>query len=257
MRKSDSERRALRPKRGDYVEALARGLAILRAFGDRHRVSLSEMARLVYIPKPSVRRTLITLSDLGYVSSIGRQFELTPKVVTLAAAYLSSTPIVELLQPSCERISKLTGMSTAIAILDGTNALTVAAAHPSWPPMAEFTSGQRLSLFETALGLMLLAMLPDTERDALFRRVSKAVPDTVGRIAQQAVSHVLRQGFAVTGINMPGFPALAVPLHRRDGRAFGPYGIALPSRGASREDAPQELVDALTLEAANVQSRLI
>jgi IclR family transcriptional regulator, pca regulon regulatory protein len=242
MRKSDSERRALRPKRGDYVEALARGLAILRAFGDRHRVSLSEMARLVYIPKPSVRRTLITLSDLGYVSSIGRQFELTPKVVTLAAAYLSSTPIVELLQPSCERISKLTGMSTAIAILDGTNALTVAAAHPSWPPMAEFTSGQRLSLFE---------------RDALFRRVSKAVPDTVGRIAQQAVSHVLRQGFAVTGINMPGFPALAVPLHRRDGRAFGPYGIALPSRGASREDAPQELVDALTSEAANVQSRLI
>ena len=89
MRKSDSERRALRPKTGDYVEALARGLAVLHAFSDGHRASLSEIARLVDIPKPSVRRTLITLSDLGYVSSTGRQFELTPKVVTLAAAYLS------------------------------------------------------------------------------------------------------------------------------------------------------------------------
>ena len=256
MRKSDSERRALRPKRGDYVEALARGLAVLHVFSDRHRVSLSEIARLVDIPKPSVRRTLITLSELGYVSSTGRQCELTPKVVTLAAAYLSSTPIAKLLQPSCERISKLTGMSSAIAILDGTYALTVAAAHPPWPPMAAFTSGQRLSLFETALGLMLLAMLPDTERDTLFQRIFNAVPDTVGRIAEQVVSHVSRQGFAVTGIDVPGFPALAVPLHRRDGRAFGAYGISLPSRTAS-STTQQELVHALTLEAANVRSRLI
>jgi DNA-binding IclR family transcriptional regulator len=101
------------------------------------------------------------------------------------------------------------------------------------------------------------AMLPDTERDPLFPRVFNAIPDTVGRIAQQAVPQVSRQAFAVTGIDLPGFPALAVPLHRRDGRAFGAYGIALPSRGASSEATRQELAHAFMLEAADVQSRLI
>jgi IclR family pca regulon transcriptional regulator len=257
LRKLDAERRALRPKNADYVEALARGIAVLNAFSDRHRMSLSEVARLVDIPKPSVRRSLITLSELGYLSSNGRHFEITAKVVALAAAYLSSNPIVEFLQPSCERISKQTGLSCAIAILDGTHALTVTTAYPSWPPTAEFTSGRRLSLLETALGLMLLATLPDAERDSLLGAMAQATPVGVAHAAHSAIARAVRCVFAITGGNLPGFPALAVPLRRRDGRAFGAYGIALPSQEAMREGARRELVCALISEAAVLQRHLI
>src|SRR5579875_3318532 len=70
--------------RGDYLEGLARGLAVMAAFdGERRRMTLSDVARATALPRASARRALLTLQALGYVESEGRQFRLTPKVLTL------------------------------------------------------------------------------------------------------------------------------------------------------------------------------
>ena len=43
----------------DFLEALARGLRVIEAFGrDRRWLTLSDVARLVDLPRASVRRTL-------------------------------------------------------------------------------------------------------------------------------------------------------------------------------------------------------
>ena len=89
-----------------YVEALARGLRVLEAFGrDRRQLTLSDAARAVDLPRASVRRTLHTLVQLGYAETDGRMFRLTPRVLTLAGSYLLSNPLSEILQPAVERIS--------------------------------------------------------------------------------------------------------------------------------------------------------
>jgi DNA-binding IclR family transcriptional regulator len=114
-----------------------------------------------------------------------------------------------------------------------------------------------LSLLETALGLMLLATLPEAERASLLEALAETAPAGMVDVAHRAVSRAVRHEFAVTGSDLPGFPALAVPLRRRDGRAFGAYGLALPSREASREDVRLELVRTLTLEATALQRYLL
>ena len=73
-----------------YVTALARGLSVLKAFGEHSdRLTLSDVARITALPRASARRALITLQSLGYIHSDGKLFSLSPQVLTLARAYLA------------------------------------------------------------------------------------------------------------------------------------------------------------------------
>lgn len=261
LRTSDAERRAQRPEKGNFVESLARGLAVLEAFQGRHRMTLSDVSRRADMPKPTVRRLLITLAELGYVSVEGRQFELTSKVIVLAGTYLSSSPVVELLQPACERIGALTKLPTAIAVLEGSYAMTVAGFVPAWPPIAEFTAGRRLPLVGTAFGLVLLAMMKAPEREALLKGLNHAEPVQLAGRLRRLMPQIADQGFAVTGagsdVDISETPALAVPVLRRAAHPFGALGIRLPFSDAVPQGRLQEYCRILSSEATSLQSRLI
>ena len=52
----------------DFVQSLARGLAVIRTFdGEPAELSLAEVARRADIPRAAARRFLRTLDQLGYV----------------------------------------------------------------------------------------------------------------------------------------------------------------------------------------------
>ena len=54
-------------------------------------MTLSDVSRVVDLPRATVRRCLLTLQSLGYVTSKDRYFSLSPMVLTLAQAYLTSS----------------------------------------------------------------------------------------------------------------------------------------------------------------------
>ncbi len=63
----------------DFIEALARGLDVIKAFGPRQRVmSLTEVATATGLARPTARRILLTLEELGYVRAAEGGFALTP-----------------------------------------------------------------------------------------------------------------------------------------------------------------------------------
>ncbi len=89
LKRSASDQRLMEASGPDFLEALARGLRVLEAFNqDRKQLTLSDIAKLVDLPRASVRRTLHTLVRLGYAEMDDRLFRLTPRVLTLARAYL-------------------------------------------------------------------------------------------------------------------------------------------------------------------------
>lgn len=135
LRPLDAERRAQRPDSANFSEALARGLSVITAFDDqRRRMTLSDVARVVDLPRATVRRALATLVGLGYLEAEGRLFRLTPRILKLAAAYLSSNTVSSILQPVCERLSQQVGASCSVAVLDGDEAVMIARAVPARPP---------------------------------------------------------------------------------------------------------------------------
>ena len=107
LKRSAAEQSLLAASGPDFLEALARGLRVLEAFNrDRKQLTLSDIAKLVDLPRASVRRTLHTLVQLGYAEINDRLFRLTPRVLALARAYLQSNAVTDILQPALERLSE-------------------------------------------------------------------------------------------------------------------------------------------------------
>src|SRR5215470_545021 len=93
-----------RPETGpDFIEALARGLDVIRAFEPRQPVmTLAGVASATGLARPTARRILLTLEQLGYVRAVDRCFELTPRVLELGMSYVLSRNLWEVARPHME-----------------------------------------------------------------------------------------------------------------------------------------------------------
>jgi IclR family pca regulon transcriptional regulator len=111
----------------DFVEALARGLDVLSCFNAaRPAMTLSEVAVAADLARPTARRLLLTLAELGYVRVRDNTFTLTPKVLNLGMAYVSSLGLWEIARPHLEALVAQTGESSSMAQLDGSDIVHVA-----------------------------------------------------------------------------------------------------------------------------------
>src|ERR1044072_1758294 len=127
VKRSQAEQDLVETAGPEFLEALARGLRVIEAFGrDRRQLTLSDAARAVDLPRASVRRTLHTLVQLGYAETDGRMFRLTPRVLTLAGSYLLSNPLSEILQPAIERISAEVEEAGSTAVPEGDDGVLTA-----------------------------------------------------------------------------------------------------------------------------------
>jgi IclR family pca regulon transcriptional regulator len=236
----DAARRQANGQGSYYVEALARGLTVIRAFGrDRSSMTLSDVARAANLPKPTVGRVLHTLVDLGYAETDGRLFHLAPAVLSLAAAYLGCDPVSTILQPACERVTKLTGEACFVAVLDGHEIVMIAHASSRFPIGLASSVGMRMPAFATAAGRVMLGLLPDDELDARLKaaRLKGSTKFTLTNKGKLR-SIILRgrsDGYCITKQEATiGHCAVAVPLRRIDGSAVGALSIpALAERCAA------------------------
>ena len=84
----------------DFVEAPARGLDVIRVVGPTAlEMTVSEAASRTGLARPTARRILITLEELGYVRSTNGGFTLTTKTLELGTAYISALGIWEVARP--------------------------------------------------------------------------------------------------------------------------------------------------------------
>src|SRR4029078_9613981 len=89
---------------GEFVEAFARGLLVIMAFGEGHeRMTLSQVAQRAGLTRAGARRLLYTLEALGFVGHKERLFFLTPKILRLGYAYASSSPFWGYAHPILEQ----------------------------------------------------------------------------------------------------------------------------------------------------------
>lgn len=263
LRSQDAARRRDAGLGPDHSEALARGLQIMTAFGGVQRpMTLSELAVAVDLPRATVRRALLTLVTLGYAEAQGRQFRLTPRVLRLASAYLTSNVGSTLLQPACDRIARATGESCTAAVLERGEAVMIARALPQQLVPAGAGIGYRLPAYCSALGRVLLAALPDDSLTAyLDSTVLAAVtPHTLTDRSALAteIARVRADGFAyVDGEAEHGFRSVAVPLRRFDGTAVAALNIGARVEQADRAVMLDKHLQTLRAEAAELSGHLV
>lgn len=263
LRKADSEKRAQRINKADFSEALARGLTMINAFDSQHRqMTLSDVARAIDLPRATARRALATLVELGYVEADGRLFRLTPRILKLAVAYLSSDPVASVLQPICERISQQVDASCSVAVLDGEEAVMVARAVPSRPASLGLGVGYRLPVFCSALGRALASALPDEWLDGYLARLKpvRFTRQTVVAKAEirHAILEVRSKGYALADQEAePGIRSIAVPLRRFDGKGVAALNIAAQAEQVTAKTMVADYAPLLLEEAAAIRQQLV
>jgi IclR family transcriptional regulator, pca regulon regulatory protein len=213
-----------RARRTDFVQSLDRGLAVIRCFSSEHpSLTLSEVAERTGLTRAAARRFLLTLQELGYVGSSGRQFSLRPRVLALGYAYLSSFSVAQIAQPHLEDLAEELHESCSVSVLDGDDLVYVARASANRIMTIALTVGTRLPPYPTSMGRVLLAHLPEPELDAYLRRA------TLHRLTEQTVTGEGELRAILSEVRARGWAAVDQELEA------GVRSIAVPIRDGSRK----------------------
>jgi IclR family pca regulon transcriptional regulator len=244
----------------DFVESLARGLDILACFGTDHRtMTLSEVATAAELARPTARRLLLTLEELGYVSSSGGSFALTPKVLGLGIAYVSGLGLWEIARPHMERLVGQTGESSSMAQLDGSDIVYVARVSVPKIIALRVEIGTRFPAPQTSQGKVLLAALSADELGRTLELPSRAgLPRYIGRTREQLdeeLVEVRARGWALADEELaPGVRSVAVPVRDRSGVARAAMNVTVHAAETTTDHLLQHHLPLLLRSAGDISA---
>lgn len=244
----------------DFVEALARGLDVLAVFDAGHRMmSLSEVAAAAGLARPTARRLLLTLEELGFVRQGGGGFELTPRVLTLGMAYVGALGLWDVARPHLEALVAQTGESSSMAQLDGPDIVYVARVSVPKLITLRVEIGTRFPAAQTSQGKVLLAALPLDELDRTLALPSRAgLPTYIGRTPEQLYSEltaVRARGWALADEELaPGVRSVAVPVRDGTGAVRAAVNVTVHAAETSTERLLGEHLPRLLRTAGEVSA---
>lgn len=245
----------------NHVQSLARGLAVIRSFDvDNPDQTLSDVAKRTGLTRATARRLLLTLADLGYASTDGKRFSLTPAVLDIGYAYLSSLNIQQIAQPFLEALSEAINESVSVSVLDGTDVVYVARVPTTRIMTISLGLGTRLPAHCTSMGRVLLAELEDdevTERlppdlDALTDRTITSL----GRLLDE-LGAIREQGYALVDQELEiGVRSIAAPLRDASGRAAAAMNISTHAGRTTLAELRGHFVEHLLKTAGDISGAL-
>ncbi|GAB6899310.1 IclR family transcriptional regulator domain-containing protein [Kineosporia succinea] len=244
----------------DFVEALARGLDVLTCFDDtRRELSLAEVAAATDLARPTARRLLVTLQELGYVRLLANgSFALTPQVLRLGTAYASSLGLWEMARPHLEALVARTHESSSISQLDGPDIVYVARVSVPKIIALRVDIGTRFPAVPTSQGKVLLAQLDDAELDEVLAAPSRS--GIVTRPAERAaladeLALVRARGWALADEELaPGIRSAAVPLRDGQGVVRAAMNVTTHAAETSVETLVESHLPLLIAAAGRVSS---
>lgn len=244
----------------DFIEALARGLDVIRAFGpSRPAMSLSEVAAATGLARPTARRMLLTLEELGYIRSARGEFALTPRVLELGMAYIGATSIWEIARPHMEQLVSRTGESSSLAQLDGSDIVYVARVAVAKIITLAVTIGTRFPSLQTSLGKVLLAALSPDELERVLAEPSRSgirplwKPDVEER--DRVLCEVRERGWALTDEHLaPGIRSIAAPVRDSTNQVVAALNVSVHAAETSIATLTEQYLPLLLQAAAAISA---
>ena len=225
----------------DFVEALARGIEVIRSFDRLHlKQTISQISERTLLARPTVLRLLITLEELGYVRSQDNMYSLTPKVVDLGMAYISALGLYGVAKPHMELLSKQVDQTVSLAELDGSDIVYTGRVEVPKIVSVGVTVGARLPSASTALGRVLLAAIPDSELpDVLSTPTMSMYYPRTNFTAEQLrprLERVRANGWAESDEDLQyGVHAIAAPIRSEELSVVAAIGIGVHTSEVTKD----------------------
>jgi IclR family pca regulon transcriptional regulator len=239
----------------DYVNSLARGLMVIRAFNrNRPSMTVSDVANGTGINRAAVRRFLLTLVREGYAETDGKYFRLRPKILELGFSALSSITFAEIAQPIMDDLAAELDEMCLSAVLDGQWCVYVNRTTTQRVISVNLDVGSRLPAFCMSTGRVLLAALDD---DAVDRWLAELRPERYTaktivskRTLRATILQARTDGWTVMDEEYEiGFRSLSVPIRDRSDRTIAALNVCCPTPRVSLRTMKTSFLP-LTLRAA-------
>jgi IclR family acetate operon transcriptional repressor len=223
---------------------LDKGLDLLLALGEYPQgVGVSDLARDVGLSVSTVHRLLGTMVERKFASFnpsrrlyyLGLEvFELSHKVSLVHA-------LSEVALPVMRRLSEATGEPSMLSVLQGEELIYLERVDGWRGVQIRGTVGERGPLHATSMGKVLLAFLPETEREEIMGQLTleKLTLNTITDLPRlrDEVRKVRENGFAIADEEREEeIRAIAVPVINSRGNAAAAICIAAPAYRVSLKD---------------------
>jgi len=248
----------------DFVGSVKHALAVLSAFDkDNAEMTLSSVSARTGMTRAGARRYLLTLEYLGYLRKDERLFRLTPKVLELGFAFLSTAPLAEIARPYLQQITRETDEIAGLAVLDSEAIVHIAVSTVQRTLAPTLTIGRRFNALYASTGRAIAAFSDAAAVEDLLKRceIAALTPQSLKtkEDIRTELRAVRRQGYAVVDQEVEeGVRSVAVPLLNREGVPLAAItiltNVATVSRRQLIEDKLpilQRMVAQIPLQALN------
>lgn len=245
-----------------FVTSLARGLSVMQAFTKRREaLSTSEVAEICGMSRAAARRFLLTLKELGFLRTVDNRYLLSVKALDLGYAFLSSTGVVDLVQPALEKLTASCGETSSMAILDGGEVVYVARTPTRRMISLRVGIGSRIPAYASSLGKAILAFLDDNDLTRLLETIElkkltdQTITDRV--LFRKELEAVRRDGYAITVSELEyGVVSIAVPILDGHNRVVAAVNISTQATLYNSDTLPSLFLKPLQTSKLEIESAI-
>ncbi len=235
----------------DHVGSLGRGLAVMEILA-RHPagMTLTEMAEEARLTRAGARRFLLTLTATGYATQSGRQFSLSPRLLTVVRTWLGGASLWTFAAPIMRDVASQFDEACNAAVLSGEEVVYVARIPGRRILSVSLDVGTRLPAHCTSMGRVLLAGLGADELKVFLAeaKIERRTPKTItSRPALgKAIDEARAGGFAIVDEELElGLRSIAVPICDRAGKTVAAINVSTQSARFSVEAMERDILPAL------------
>jgi len=247
----------------DFVESLARGIDVIKAFTPaKMELTVSDVAAITTLARPTARRLLLTLEKLGYVRLIGSHYTLTPKTLELGTSYVSSQGMWDVVQPHLVALVEKTGESSSMSELDGSDIVYTARV-----PVAKIIGisvhiGTRFPAISTSMGMVMLADLDSTTLDRVLKLPSNS--GVIPRITPSRkqidlnLAKIRKQKWALSDEQLSyGIRSVAAPVHNMHGKTIAAINVTVNAAETTLHVLTEKYLPLLIKAAADITNDFV
>jgi len=242
--------------------SVERALTILEVLASsRVGQTLSQLSRLLELPKSSTHRLLVTLEMGGYLyrnEETGRYY-FSLKLFNIANMALGRTSLREQAEPVLYSLMQKTGLTVHMAILEQNQAFIIDKVEPPGLPRLGTWIGKSMDLHCTGVGKAFLAYLPEEEmiralRNGMPRYNDNTIVST--RKLKEQLEQIRRASYAIDDEEETiGLRCIGVPILDPTGRPIAAISIAGTTTQISEENI-KTLAAAVCKSATEISARL-
>jgi DNA-binding IclR family transcriptional regulator len=247
------------PNQRTGLQSVQRALRALELIAEAGDLGVTELGRRLGVHKATASRLVATLAERGLVERdpLSEKYRLGFGLIRLAGAAMAGLDLVRTAHPILEDLAERTRETVNLGVLSGDAVVYIDQVAGARSIVAASWVGRRTPLHCTSNGKVLLAHMPEAERERLLSRpLERATEHTVtdpGEIREQ-LREVERRGYATTIQELEeGLNAVAAPIRTVDGAVTAALSVSGPAFRMRPIDLPR--IARLTIDAATAISR--